>query len=171
MAEDRILNYYYPHPMHLEKIVVGAEYRAPPYRVRQALLAAAAGVPGVLEKPTPDVYVLAFADSSIDYELRVWIEDIAQRPRIGSDIRTRVWDEFARRGLTIPFPMRTIEISPRARKAAARPVTARLFVALGPEAGQELTSGSTPAFSPRRSPTPRRAKSTSRSNCSRRASC
>jgi small-conductance mechanosensitive channel len=143
MAEDRILNYYYPHPMHLEKIVVGADYKTPPYRVRQALFAAAAGVPGVLEKPTPDVYVLAFADSSINYELRVWIEDIAQRPRIGSDIRTRVWEEFARRGITIPFPIRTIEVAPRPRKAAGeRPATARLFVAAGPEAGQELAIGS-----------------------------
>ncbi len=143
MAEDRILNYYYPHPMHLEKIVVGADYKTPPYRVRQALFAAAAGVPGVLEKPTPDVYVLAFADSSINYELRVWIEDIAQRPRIGSDIRSRVWEEFAKRGITIPFPMRTIEMAPRPRRAAGeRPATARLFVAAGPEAGQELAIGS-----------------------------
>lgn len=142
MAEDRILNYYYPHPMHLEKIVVGADYKTPPYRVRQALFAAAAGVPGVLEKPTPDVYVLAFADSSINYELRVWIEDIAQRPRIGSDIRSRVWEEFGRRGITIPFPMRTIEMAPRPRKATgARPVAARLFVAVGQEAGQELAIG------------------------------
>lgn len=141
MAEDRILNYYYPHPMHLEKIVVGADYKTPPYRVRQALFAAAAGVPGVLEKPSPDVYVLAFADSSINYELRVWIEDIAQRPRIGSDIRSRVWEEFGKRGITIPFPMRTIEMAPRARKAAARPASARLFVAAGTEAGHDLAIG------------------------------
>lgn len=143
MADDRILNYYYPHPMHLEKIVIGAEYKTPPYRVRQALLAAAAGVPGALEKPTPDVFVLAFGDSAIQYELRVWIEDIAQRPRIGSDIRTRVWEEFGRRGITIPFPMRTLEMAPRSRRSAAagRPASARLFVALGQEAGHELAIG------------------------------
>ncbi|MEO8195681.1 MAG: mechanosensitive ion channel domain-containing protein [Thermoanaerobaculia bacterium] len=142
MADDRIINYYYPHPMHLEKIVVGAEYKTPPYRVRQAMLAAAAGVPGVLEKPTPDVYAVAFADSSIDYELRVWIEDIAQRPRIGSDIRIRIWEEFQRGGITIPFPIRTVEMASRSRKAAATsPISARLFVALGQEAGQELAIG------------------------------
>ncbi len=143
MADDRILNYYYPHPMHLEKIVFGADYKSPPYRVRQALLAAAAGVPGALEKPTPDVFVLAFGESAIQYELRVWIEDIAQRPRIGSDIRTRVWEEFGRRGITIPFPMRTLAMAPRPRKSAAagRSASARLFVALGQEAGHELAIG------------------------------
>ncbi len=144
MADDRILNYYYPHPMHLEKVVVGAHYKTPPYRVREALLAAAAGVPGVLEKPTPDVYLLAFADSSINYELRVWIEDIGQKPRIGSDIRSRVWEEFGRRGIVIPFPIRTLEMAPRKQRSSGRPaapIAARLFVAVGPEAGTDLAIG------------------------------
>jgi len=144
MADDRILNYYYPHPMHLEKVVIGADYGTPPYRVREALFAAAAGVPGVLEKPTPDVYLLAFDDSSIRYELRVWIEDIGQRPRIGSDIRSRVWEEFGRRGIVIPFPIRTLEMAPRkhrAKGAPAPPAKARLFVAVGQEAGSEPAIG------------------------------
>ncbi|MEO8277303.1 MAG: mechanosensitive ion channel domain-containing protein [Thermoanaerobaculia bacterium] len=141
MADDRILNYYYPHPMHLEKIVVGADYKSAPYRVRQALLAAAQGVTGVLEKPTPDVYVQNFDDSSIRYELRVWIEDIGQRPRIVSDIRSRVWEEFKRTGIEIPFPIRTVEMAPRkrvAKGAAAPPTSAKLFVTMGQEAGAEI---------------------------------
>jgi small-conductance mechanosensitive channel len=144
MAEERILNYYYPHPMHMERIVVRADYKVPPYRVRQALFAAAAGIPGVLEKPTPDVYVLAFDESAINYELRVWLEDIAQRQRIGSDIRTRIWDEFSRRGIVIPYPIRTLEMAPRKRKAkgpVAPPTSARLFVSAGQEAGSELAIG------------------------------
>ncbi len=144
MADDRILNYYYPHPMHLEKVVVGVHYKTPPYRVKQALLAAASEVSGVLEKPTPDVYVLAFDESAINYELRVWIEDIGQRPRITSDIRGRIWEEFARRGIVIPFPIRTLELAPRRQRetgAAAPPASARIFVAVGQEAGKELAIG------------------------------
>lgn len=144
MAEEKILNYYYPHPMHMERIVVGTEYKTPPYRVRQALLAAAAGIPGVLEKPTPDVYVLAFEESSINYELRVWIEDIGQKPRINSDIRGRIWEEFRRRAIVIPFPIRTLEVAPRPQRAKpgqADSRSARLFVAAGQEAGRELAIG------------------------------
>ena len=144
MADDKILNYYYPHPLHLERIVVQAEYKMPPYRVRQALLAAATGVPGVLEKPTPDVFIRSFEASSISYELRVWIEDIGQRPRIHSDVRGRIWEEFERRGIVIPFPIQTLEMAPRKQKSQGAPVLpgpARLFVALGPEAGSELAIG------------------------------
>ena len=144
MAEEKIVNYYYPHPMHLERVVVGVEYRTPPYRVKQALLAAAVGIPGVLEKPTPDVYVLDFDDSSINYELRIWIEDIGQKPRIASDIRSRIWEEFRRRGIVIPFPIRTLEVAPRKSRAPGTSTSSgsgHLYVALGPEAGSEVAVG------------------------------
>ncbi len=88
--------------------------------------------------------MLAFDESAINYELRVWLEDIAQRQRIGSDIRTRIWDEFSRRGIVIPYPIRTLEMAPRKRKAkgpVAPPTSARLFVSAGQEAGSELAIG------------------------------
>ncbi len=143
MAQEKIINYYYPHPLHLERVVVTAEYKTPPYRVKQALLAASEGIPGILEKPTPDVNVLSFDDSAIRYELRVWIEDIGQKPRIQSDVRGRIWEEFRRRGIVIPFPIRTLQVAPRQRKveAEAEAATGRLFVALGPESGGDLALG------------------------------
>jgi small-conductance mechanosensitive channel len=143
IADERVLNYYYPHPMHMERVRVGADYRVPPHRVRRALLDCVAGVPGALDKPSPDVYLVSFDDSAILYELRVYIEDVAQAPRIASDLRTRIWEEFHREGIAIPFPIRTLEIAPRARPAEAAPAAGaprpgRLFVAEGPERGRIL---------------------------------
>jgi small-conductance mechanosensitive channel len=142
MADERVLNYYYPHPTHMERIKVGADYKTPPYRVRRALLEAIAGVPGALDKPSPDVYVLSFDDNAILYELRVWIEDMAQAPRIASDIRARIWEEFKKAGITTPHPIRTLELPPRSRssKAAADgPRPAHLYIAEGPDRGQSFT--------------------------------
>ncbi len=149
LAEERVLNYYYPHPMHLEHIKVGADYRVPPYRVRRALLEAVTGVAGTLDKPSPDVYVLSFEDNAVLYELRVWLEDIAQSTRIASDLRARIWEEMKKAGIKIPYPIRTLEFEPRqsavVRKdrraetpAAEGPRPARLFVADGPERGRTL---------------------------------
>jgi small-conductance mechanosensitive channel len=151
LADERVLNYYYPHPVHMERIRVPAHYDAPPYRVRRVLLDCVAGVPGVVDKPSPDVYVLGFEASSILYELRVWIEDVAQAPRIASDVRARVWEEFRREGIVIPYPIQTLEISrPRRPRLAAGeeaegPRPARLFVAEGPERGQALKLDGAPA--------------------------
>lgn len=139
LADERVVNFYYPHPMHLERIKVGASYDMPPYRVRRALLEAIAGVPGVLDKPTPEVYLPRFDDSSIGYELRVWMDDVAGAPRIASEVRGRIWEVFRKEGITMPYPIRTVEISrrPRLQEAdSARP--ARLFVTEGVERGQSV---------------------------------
>ena len=153
IANHAIINFYYPHPLHLERVYVGVHYRTPPYRAKAAILAAARRVEGVLEKPSPECFVLDFGDSAITYEARTWIADIASRPRIESDIRTEIWEEFHRRGITIPFPIRTLEIEPRVntlgiRRASDGPkaavAEARIYVAAGPDHGRTLHLGEDP---------------------------
>jgi len=154
LADERVLNYYFPHPVHMERIKVSAHFDTAPYRVKQVLLDCAAAVPGVLDKPATDVYVLSFEASAILYELRIWVEDVAQAPRIASDVRARIWEEFHREGIVIPYPIQTVEIA--RRKTAGRepgtedgdrPRPARLYVAEGPERGQSivLDGGQEPA--------------------------
>ncbi|HEX9945477.1 MAG TPA: mechanosensitive ion channel domain-containing protein [Thermoanaerobaculia bacterium] len=145
LADERVLNYYYPHPVHLERIKVPAGFDDPPYRVRRVLVDCAAGVQGVLDKPAPEVYVLSFDSSAITYELRVWVDDMAQAPRITSDVRARVWEEFHREGIVMPYPIQTLEIArrpPRRLEAGQDPDAAarraRLYVAEGPERGRSL---------------------------------
>jgi small-conductance mechanosensitive channel len=145
LADERVLNFYYPHPIHMERIRVSVHYDHPPYRVRRALLDCAAGVHGIADKPAPEVYVVAFEPSSILHELRVWISDVAQAPRIASDVRARIWEELRREGIVIPYPIQTLEIAGRSRprlaageEPAEGPRPARLFVAEGPERGRAL---------------------------------
>ncbi|HEV2854080.1 MAG TPA: mechanosensitive ion channel domain-containing protein [Thermoanaerobaculia bacterium] len=154
LADERVLNYYFPHPVHLERVRVSAHFDSAPYRVRQVLLDCAAGVSGVLDKPAPDVYVLSFEASAILYELRVWVEDVAQAPRIASDVRARVWEDFHKEGIVIPYPIQTLEIA-RRKPVRQEPGTedgdrfppARLYVAEGPERGRSiaLDGGGEPA--------------------------
>jgi small-conductance mechanosensitive channel len=147
LADERVLNYYYPHPAHLERIKVGVHYKTPPHRVKRALMDCVSGVAGVLDRPTPEVFLLSFDASAMVYELRVWIDDVSQAPRIASDIRVQVWEEFHREGIVIPYPIQTVELAPRPRprrlpegEAAEgqEPRPARLYVAEGPERGRSL---------------------------------
>jgi small-conductance mechanosensitive channel len=146
IAAQEIVNFFYPHPLHMERIYVGVHYRTPPYRVKQALMDVAERIDTVLEKPSPTVYLHEFADSAITYELRVWIEDYAHKPRIMSHVRSEIWEEFRRRDITIPFPIRTLEIEPRVstlQVARPRPLDedketsrqALLYVARGQDRG------------------------------------
>jgi small-conductance mechanosensitive channel len=150
LADERVLNFYYPHPMHLERIRVGVSAQAPPYRVRRILTECASGVAGALDKPSPDAYLLAFEESAAVYELRVWIEDMAQSPRIANDLRTRVWEELHKAGIVMPHAIRTLEIAPRPRRRqpaageAPAPPPARLYVLEGQERGQSLALDAQP---------------------------
>jgi len=146
LADERVMNYYYPHPMHMERVRVGAAYSEPPYRVRRVLAEAAVGMAGVLDKPTPEVYVLGFDESAMLYELRIWVEDVVQAPRIASELRARIWEVFRREGIQIPYPTRSVLLSSPPRRTAGQtpgttpegPRPARLFVTEGHERGTSL---------------------------------
>ncbi|MBE3112364.1 MAG: mechanosensitive ion channel [Acidobacteria bacterium] len=146
IAGENVLNYYFPYPLHLERIRVGVHYKTPPYRVQRALVDCAAGIENALEKPSPEAFVISFDDSAITYELRVWVDDVMHAPRVASQVRARIWVEFRRRGITIPFPIRTLELAPRSRREPsgdARP-PARLFITEGVEAGESAPIGDRP---------------------------
>ncbi|HXO18967.1 MAG TPA: mechanosensitive ion channel domain-containing protein [Thermoanaerobaculia bacterium] len=152
MAEERVLNYFYPHPMHLQRVKVAVDPKHPPYRVRRALLDCAAGVPGTVDKPSAEVYVLDFEASSVVYELRVYIDDVAHSPRISSDLRARIWEELRRGGISLSYPTSIVELAPRERgrpaepAAAGAPVQSRLYVAEGAERGRTLELNGTAAI-------------------------
>jgi len=155
LADEKIVNYYFPQPTHMEHLRVPIAHRHPPYRVKRALLDAAGGIPGVLDKPSPEVYVLSFDESAITYELRLWLDDMAQAHRIASEVRSRVWEVLHREQIVMPFPIRTLEITrwPERRAAAAPGAApgeavpaASLYVLEGPERGRTLALSAEPAL-------------------------
>jgi small-conductance mechanosensitive channel len=141
IAGEDIINYFYPHPLHMERIYVGAHYRHPPYLVKTAMLDAARRAKGVLDKPSAQVYLAAFGDSSITYELRAWIEDFAEKPAILNRVKSGIWEEFRRHNLTIPFPIRTLELEPRVNRLAVEQVEHEETTGLLPAGRLMITDG------------------------------
>ena len=151
IAGQDVVNFFYPHALHMERIYVGAHYRHPPYLVKTAMLDAARRAKGVLDKPSPQVFLHDFDDSAITYELRAWIEDFGNKPAIVNRVRSYIWEEFRRHGITIPFPIRTLEIEPRVNRlaveqtepvvAAALAPTGRLMIVEGKGTGHRFAIG------------------------------
>lgn len=95
---------------HLRRgeVQVSAAYRHDPQQVLPLLLQAAGSVPLVLEKPAPAVFLVAYADSSIDYIIRYWIANPMENLSAKSLVSQAVWSLFAANGIEIPFPQRVI---------------------------------------------------------------
>ena len=90
---------------------VGASYSSDPKKVRRLLLQAASEHPDVLQDPAPDVVFIAFGDSSLDFELRVWTTRHLRTPQIlRSDLYFAIFDLFRQQNIEIPFPQRDLHL-------------------------------------------------------------
>ncbi|MBW8783830.1 MAG: mechanosensitive ion channel [Novosphingobium sp.] len=61
--------------------------------------------PRVLKSPPPAVWLLAFAEAGMAFEIRVWINDPEEGlGNIRSDVLKRVWRQFQEHGVLLPDP-------------------------------------------------------------------
>jgi len=67
--------------------------------------------PRVLKEPPPKAYLKGFADSGIDLELGVWINDPEDgQINLRSDLNLAIWQAFRRENIEIPYPQREVKI-------------------------------------------------------------
>jgi small-conductance mechanosensitive channel len=111
LSNSSIYNYTTIDPSYREHIAVGFSYDDPPNKVKRMLLEAAAGSDQVLTKPPPTVLTVSYDDSSIGYELVVYVKEYRSpfsRLQLRDEILTRVYYGAQRAGINIPFPIRTL---------------------------------------------------------------
>lgn len=96
---------------------VGVSYKEDPQKIKSILLDVAAKNEGVLKNPKPDVLFDEFADSSLNFNLRVWSSDFINKPKVlKSELYYDIFKRFAEEGVEIPFPQRDIHVITGAEK-------------------------------------------------------
>jgi small-conductance mechanosensitive channel len=105
----------------------GVAYGSDKELVRKAALEAAAAVGHTLaddEKRKPQVWLVAFGDSSLNFELVVWLsQEAVKRPGVvKADYLWAIETALGRHGIEIPFPQRDLHI--RSWANSARPPAA-----------------------------------------------
>ncbi len=92
------------------RIPIGIAYDADQAQAKEIIRNVALHTEGVIHDPEPQVILRNFGESSIDLELRVWIDQARQRRAIGDEITERVKAEFDRAGVEIPYAKRDLYI-------------------------------------------------------------
>ncbi|MDX2511922.1 MAG: mechanosensitive ion channel, partial [Desulfobacterales bacterium] len=92
------------------KISVGVAYGTDTTKVLKILLDCADESPIVLSKPAPSALFLCFGESSLDFELRVWIAEFNDRRVVQSELNQDINHELKTAGIKIPFPQRDLYI-------------------------------------------------------------
>ena len=110
----RVINWTLGEPMRRLRIPFGVAYGANKELVKEAAVAAANSLSDTWHVPgrMPDAWLTKFGDSSLEFELIVWVEPDS----VGVPGRTQaryLWaidDELAKRKIEIPFPQRGLYI-------------------------------------------------------------
>ena len=120
ISREPIINYSRPTTTHGCVLQVGVSYDAPPNRVRRVILDAIADVPGTLRTPPPKIWLLQFADFSVNYQVKFFIDDFARRDELQSSVMDQLWYRLKRAGIAIPYPIRDVFMHAPPEGAAKR---------------------------------------------------
>jgi small-conductance mechanosensitive channel len=108
LVQNELINYSYPTQKMRLNIPVGVAYGSDLEKVSEALVKAAQSVDEVLEAPAPRVHFSGFGDSSLNLEIRVWINEPHKHPQIRSEVNFAIDRVFREYNIEIPFPQRNV---------------------------------------------------------------
>jgi MscS family membrane protein len=99
-----------PHVKYRLRVPIGVAYGSDIDQVMACLLKISAEHPNVCRDPEPRIRLRTFGQSSIDFEMLVWIAEPALRGLVLHEMNCEIYRSFAREGITIPFPQRDVYI-------------------------------------------------------------
>ena len=106
-----VVNWSYSDKHVRVKIPVQISYADNPEQAMQLMVEACGVSNRVLNKPEPQSRMLAFGESGINLELRLWLDDPEQGVgSVKSDINLAIWKAFKENNITIPFPQRDVHL-------------------------------------------------------------
>ncbi|MBT9392163.1 mechanosensitive ion channel family protein [Hymenobacter sp. NST-14] len=122
--ESSVINYTVTTQRRVD-VECGVTYDSDLERVREVVLACMQGFPEMLTNRPLEVMFTGFGDSAINFTLRFWIPYRRQVDYVGakSEAILRIKRAFDAAGIVIPFPIRTLDISPELLEQVSRKLT------------------------------------------------
>lgn len=114
ITSNVIVNYSEPEERLRITIPVSAAYGSDPEKVKRILLEIAkntiTSTDYLLDTPAPTVFFSEFADSSLNFILRVWMKKYNTPDEVKDTINLQIAKRFAEEGIEIPFPQMDVHM-------------------------------------------------------------
>ena len=108
---NQVVNWSYSSRDVRVKAPVGVSYGSDLKLVEKLLYQAVDDTARILPHPKARVNLMGFGDSSVDFDLRFWIQDPEEGiANIRSDVYMRIWELFQEHDIEIPFPQRDLNL-------------------------------------------------------------
>ena len=106
----RLINWTLSDNIIRREFIVGIAYGSDIAKAEKTLYEVARANPLVLENPRPIVLFRSFGNSSLEFELRVYVTGIDNYLPVWHDINCAIDDAFRKAGIEIAFPQQDIHI-------------------------------------------------------------
>jgi len=114
LVSEEVTNWSYGGDSSLRlRIPIGVDYGTDIQTVEDILLEIAEEEDKVMQKPEPQVFFKEHADSSLNFELRVWIPSPQERIQVRDNVRREIDRRFNEAGIGIPFPQTDVHFYPQ----------------------------------------------------------
>ncbi len=110
LISDAVQNWTHGDLMGRCKVAIGVSYDADPQQVHDILIQCAESHPRTMAYPLPSVLFTGFGDSSLDFEVRLFINDVNWVAFVGSELRFSIHKALKEADIEIPFPQRDLNL-------------------------------------------------------------
>ncbi len=107
---NTIYNHTQNHNMTRESLIVGVAYGSDVELVTKILVDVGNQQKGVLKSPEAFVQFDDFGDSALIFSLNFFISNSFAVPKLRSEMRYKIDEQFRNNGITIPFPQRDVHV-------------------------------------------------------------
>lgn len=105
-----LLNWTQNEYSNRESVTLGVGYSSDVELVKKLLIECASSTEGVLQNEPILVYFEDFGNSSLIFSVFFYVNDGMISPKIQSEIRFKIDDQFRKNNIEIPFPQRVVNI-------------------------------------------------------------
>ncbi len=111
LTRHQLINWTHSAGASRFTINVGVDYKSDIKLVMRLMKEAADEQKEILREPASSVRFQDYGESSLDFALMFWSEEVFRVENIKSEIRIRIFEKFTQYKVIIPFPHRVIHIN------------------------------------------------------------
>ena len=107
---DQLINWSLSDPINRVVIPIGVAYGTDTTLAHQVMLDTIKSLPIILQEPKPSVYFVGFGDSSLDFEVRIFVKSYEERFASIHAVHMALERALSAHDIEIPFPQRVVHM-------------------------------------------------------------
>jgi small-conductance mechanosensitive channel len=113
ITTNKVINWSHQSKKTRFKINIGVAYGSDVTLVSKILVESVMAHPDIIEKELVDVRLLDFGNSSIDFQVLFFSQNVFRIEKVKSDIRKIINQKFIENNISIPFPQVDVHMKPQ----------------------------------------------------------